>query len=74
MYMRLYLHVFYKVATVANKQCKIDFRSTLPFGSLYPLMFLAPRHVSISTIIFVFNGSCCNHQGTVAKLNKVNFI
>lgn len=52
MYMRLYLHVFYKVATVANKQCKIDFRSTLPFGSLYPL-FLAPRHVSISTIIFV---------------------
>lgn len=53
MYMRLYLHVFYKVATVANKQCKIDFRSTFPFGSLYPLMFLAPRHVSISTIIFV---------------------
>lgn len=53
MYMRLYLHVFYKVATVANKQCKTDFRSTLPFGSLYPLMFLAPRHVSISTIIFV---------------------
>lgn len=53
MYMRLYLHVFYKVATVANKQCKIDFRSTSPFGSLYPLMFLAPRHVSISTIIFV---------------------
>lgn len=53
MYMRLYLHVFYKVATVANKQCKIDFRSTLPFGSLYPLMFLEPRHVSINTIIFV---------------------
>lgn len=71
MYMRLYLHVFYKVATVANKQCKIDFRSTLPFGSLYPLMSSSCVNQHYH---FCVNGSCCNHQGTVAKLNKVNFI
>lgn len=59
MYMRLCLHVLYKVATVANK--------------LSSNVFSTPSCVN-QQYHFCVNGSCCNHQGTVAKLNKVNFI
>lgn len=49
MYMRLYLHVFYKVATVANKQCKIDFAFWIALSSN---VFSTPSCVNRS-IIFV---------------------